>query len=205
MLDASFECRALVWKGLAGICPLCEVFLTSGWRIEASGQADPLRGMKRRAMLATRLPTERTMPRKNQYASGAFIPGQRPAPPDDMTAEELELWMQLTSNLPAERIDAWFMIMVRPLIRHIRYAKWLGELIDTMMRPDAPPTDPTRRMLRQLLTAHSAETGRMADLMGKLRLLPVNRYYKDSAALRPQTGPEPWNDWGNRAHDRSDN
>jgi hypothetical protein len=145
------------------------------------------------------------MPRKNQYVSGPLIPGQRPPPPDDMDAEELELWTQLTSNLPAERIDVWFEILARPLIRHIRYAKWLGEEIDAMMRPDAPKTDPTRRMLRQLLTAHGAETGKMADFMGRLRLLPVNRYYKDSAALRPRTGPEPWNDWGAGAQDRSDN
>jgi|GraSoiStandDraft_16_1057320.scaffolds.fasta_scaffold08033_4 hypothetical protein len=144
------------------------------------------------------------MPRKSQYASGPIIPGQRPAPPDGMDAEELELWTQLTSNLPVERIDVWFEILARPLIRHIRYATELGHLIDTMMRPDAAPTDPNRRMLRQLLTAHGAETGRMADLMGKLRLLPVNRYYKDSAVLRPQTGPEPWNDWAG-AQDRSDN
>jgi hypothetical protein len=145
------------------------------------------------------------MPRKNQYASGPIIPGQRPAPPDDMDAEELALWTQLTSNLPAERIDVWFEIMARPLIRHIRYAKWLGDEIDAMMRPDAPKTDPARKMLRQLLTAHGAETGKMADLMGRLRLLPVNRYYKDSAALRPRTGTEPWLDWGTGAQDRSDN
>ncbi len=145
------------------------------------------------------------MPRKNQYALGPVIPGRRPPPPDGLDAEELELWTQLTANLPAERIDVWFEILARPLIRHIRYATWLGELIDTMMRPDAPPTDPTRRMLRQLLTAHGAETGKMADLMGKLRLLPVNRYYKDNAVLRPRTGPEPWEDWGTGAQDRSDN
>jgi hypothetical protein len=60
-------------------------------------------------------------------------------------------------------------------------------------------------MLRQLLTAHGAETGRMADLMGKLRLLPVNRYYKYSVALRPKTTPDPWSDWGAEARDRSDN
>jgi hypothetical protein len=121
-----------------------------------------------------------------------------------MDAEELELWMQLTANLPAERIDAWFEILARPLIRHIRYATELGHLIDAMMRADTPPTDPARKMLRQLLIAHGAETGRMADLMGKLRLLPVNRYFKDSAVLRTQTGPEPWNDWAG-ARDRSDN
>jgi hypothetical protein len=145
------------------------------------------------------------MPRKNQYTLSPIIPGERPTPPDGMDAEELELWTQLTSNLPAERIDAWFEILARPLIRHIQYAKWLGEAIDAMMRPDAPPTDPSRRTLRLLLTAHGAETGRMADLMGKLRLLPVNRYYKDSAALRTRTGPEPWDDWGSKTQDRSDN
>ena len=147
------------------------------------------------------------MPRKSaaELSVGPLIPGQRPPPPDDMNAEELELWTQLTSNLPAERIDAGFVLLARPLIRHIRYAKWLGDLIDAMMRPDAPKTDPARKMLRQLLTAHGAETGKMADLMGRLRLLPVNRYYKDSAALRPRTGPRPWEDWGDRARDRSDN
>jgi hypothetical protein len=144
------------------------------------------------------------MPRKNQYAAGPIIPGRRPPPPDDLDAEELELWTQLTSNLPAERIDVWFEILARPLIRHIRYATELGHMIDTMLRPDAPKTDPTRQMLRQLLTAHGAETGRMADLMGKLRLLPVNRYFKDSATLRTPTGPEPWLDWAG-ARDRSDN
>ena len=145
------------------------------------------------------------MPRKNQYAVGPIIPSKRPPPPEGMDAEELELWSQLTTNLPAERIDVWFTILVRPLIRHIRYAKWLGEEIDAMLRPDAPRIDPTRKMLRLLLTAHGNETGRMADLMGKLRLLPVNRYFKDSAVLRGRTTPEPWTDWGTRAQDRSDN
>jgi hypothetical protein len=112
-----------------------------------------------------------------------------------MDAEELEIWTQLTTNLSAERVDVWFEILARPLIRHIRYAKWLGEEIDAMW-PGTTPTDPTWKTLRALLTAHGAETGRMADLMGKLRLLPINRYFKDSAALRNPAGPEPWNDWG---------
>ena len=72
------------------------------------------------------------------------------------------------------------------------------------MWPGAP-NDPSRKMMRQLLTAHGAETGRMADLMGKLRLLPQNRYFKDSAVLRPKTGPEPWNDWRAEALDHAGN
>jgi hypothetical protein len=121
-----------------------------------------------------------------------------------MDAEELELWTQLTANLSPERVDVWFEILARPLIRHIRYATELGHMIDDMLPPNPTPVDPNRKMLRQLLTAHGAETGRMADLMGKLRLLPVNRYFKDSAALRTPTGPEPWLDWAG-ARDRSDN
>jgi hypothetical protein len=144
------------------------------------------------------------MPRKNQYASGPIIPGRRRPPPDGMDAEELELWTQLTSNLPAERVDVWFEILARPLIRHIRYATELGHMIDDMLPPNPTPVDPDRKMLRQLLTAHGGETGRMADLRGKLRLLPINRYFKDSAVLRTRTGPEPWNDWAG-ARDRSDN
>jgi hypothetical protein len=143
------------------------------------------------------------MPRKNQYEAGPIIPGRRPPPPDGMDTEELELWTQLTANLPAERIDVWFEILARPLIRHIRYATELGHMIDTMLPPNPTPVDPDRKMLRQLLTAHGGETARMADLMGKLRLLPINRYFKDSTVLRTRTGPEPWSDWGPGAQDRS--
>src|SRR5262245_2498962 len=86
-----------------------------------------------------------------------------------------------------------------------RYAKWLGDEIDAMLRPDAPKIDPARKLLRLVLTAHSNETARMADLMGKLRLLPVNRYFKDNAVLHARTTSDPWTDWGTRAQDRSDN
>jgi len=81
----------------------------------------------------------------------------------------------------------------------------LGDEIDAMLSPNAPKIDPARKMLRLLLTAHSNETGRLADLMGKLRLLPVNRYFKDNAVLRARTTPDPWTDWGTRTRDRSDN
>jgi hypothetical protein len=62
--------------------------------------------------LRCRSPTEweRTVPRKNQYASGPIIPGQRPPRPENMDAEELEIWTQLTTNLPTERVDVWFEI-----------------------------------------------------------------------------------------------
>src|SRR6516162_2615580 len=143
------------------------------------------------------------MPRRAAASYGLpNVPGTKPSPPPDLSQVEIEIWNELTAGIAAERLDPQFAVLVQPLIRHIRYAKWLGAVIDGMMKPDAPKVDPDRAILRGMLTAPGAETGKVADLMGRLRLLPVNRYAHNRAQLRPSAHPEPWLDWTDDAGEK---
>jgi hypothetical protein len=134
------------------------------------------------------------MPRRSAASYVSVVPGERPSPPDGLSEPELAIWHELTSSLPPERLDAAFVTLGRALVQHIRYARHLGDVMDKVLLAEHDP-----KQLRRLLTAHAMQTGKMADLMGRLRLLPVNRFVRDSAKLRPSTGTRPWLDWGQRS------
>jgi hypothetical protein len=148
------------------------------------------------------------MPRRSaaELAIGPIIPGQRPQAPEHLTKEEVEIWEQLTADLSAERFDCGFMLLSEFLVRHVRFARFLGEMVNRLLTGEDKRDDPKQRQqLRKLLTAHGHETQRLATMMVQLRLTPQSRSFKDSARLRPRSGLPPWQDWGDRARDRSDN
>jgi hypothetical protein len=159
------------------------------------------------------------MPRKSQYASGPFIPGneRRPSPPAHLDTRERRIWSAITARLPADWVTAESEPMLKELCRHIRIADdlWVDlaqarTAIDEarkMPEPAAELLAEATQEYRAVLRAHGYQTERIGNLSTKLRLTPQARYAPSTAkreAAKTIEGIAPWDDWGNdRAADLS--
>jgi hypothetical protein len=179
-----------------------------------------LRNTQLSAMLATRLPTERAMPRTRPSELSPLIPGKRrarPAPPPELNAREAEIWTDITGRLPAD----WFKAsgpLLKELCRHIRLGDRLSEdiaraqaALDELRQRAEPPTKllaEATKEYRALLRMHGLQSTRVGTLSTALRLTPQSRYRADAAKVRASEAtsyPEPWNDWpGGRDESSSD-
>jgi hypothetical protein len=157
------------------------------------------------------LPTERAMPRQNQYtAVDPIIPGRskRPAAPSELDAREQQIWRDITRRLPAEWFTSDNMPLLKELCRHIRHADDLSvdlalarAAIDELRKtpePSAESLAAATQEYRAVLRAHGFQSERIGNLSTKLRLTPQSRYAPSTAkreAAKVIEGPEPWDDW----------
>jgi hypothetical protein len=120
------------------------------------------------------------------------IPGKRPPPPDDLTAEQQAIWSSITGRLPADWFNAENYPLLRELARHVDYSNWLAGAIEKV-RATAPDD---LEGLRTLLRAHALQSERIAILSTKLKLTQRSRYTRDgeAAAIASRDAPKPWLD-----------
>jgi hypothetical protein len=119
-----------------------------------------------------------------------IIPGRRPPPPDDLTAEQQAIWASIKARLPVNWFNAENYPLLRELARHCDYADMLAGKIEQARAADNPET------LRTLLRAHAIQSERIAILSTKLRLTKASRYTRDgeAAAIASRDAPKPWLD-----------
>ena len=150
------------------------------------------------------------MPRPNQYAAGAVIPGKnrRPAAPAELDARERATWSKITASVPAEWFTPESLPMLKELCRHVRISDDLAsdlaqaraavDAIRKQPEPDATRLEEVAKEYRAVLRAHGYQTERIGNLSTKLRLTPQARMHSSTAqraAGKVFEGPEPWNDW----------
>ena len=157
--------------------------------------------------------------RKSDYdAVSPLVPGRRPDPPAELTAEEQAEWMAITSRLPANWFAAENAPMLKELCRHICYARMLaGEIsalkgtiaaVKSNSDPVAPGSKASRNKvladlqteLLSLLRAHGDQSERIGNLSTKLRLTQLSRATRTAARAASAAADAPtscpWNDWG---------
>jgi hypothetical protein len=126
-----------------------------------------------------------------------MIPGQRPPPPADLSADEQALWEQVVGALPQGWIGPEAYAVLVQYVRHCCYADDVAAQIAELRTQ----TDPKqRRLLLALYRAHGQQTARMSALAVKLRLTPSSRSTADRARddrKDASSSPvvKPWLDW----------
>jgi hypothetical protein len=134
--------------------------------------------------------------RKTAAELGPIIPGQRPAPPDDLTPEEQGHWLTITGSLPTDWFTPCNLPMLKELCRHIHYADFLAREITQLRRLEGNAK--TEAALRDVLRAHSLQSERITNLSTKLKLTQRSRYARADAAYSASKDagpyPKPW-DW----------
>jgi hypothetical protein len=138
-----------------------------------------------------------------ELAAGPIIPGQRPAPPDDLSPEEQATWLAIVGSLPTDWFAPTNLPMLKELCRHIAYADWLAQDI-TRLRRKLAESDGDEKASRQAegalartLRLHGSQTDRIGNISTRLRLTQRAQYRRaDAAAVGAQNAayPKPW-DW----------
>jgi hypothetical protein len=130
------------------------------------------------------------MPRPNVYD---FIrpvtvgrPPRRPAAPKGLSELAKMHWGNIVASRPPEYFDAANQVLLGCLCEHMAHSDWVAEAINGL-----DPDDPKdfRRYARLTIMANR-ESGAIAALMTKLRLLPT----KKAAEMRADTptATAPW-------------
>jgi hypothetical protein len=129
-------------------------------------------------------------------SSPPIIPGQRPKPPDELSATEQAIWISIVGRLPVGWFSGENLPTLKELCRHIEFADWLAADIAQARAP----SDSNRNDLLALLRAHGYQTERIGNLSTKLRLTKASRFTRDAeaaaiASRNASDDVEPWNDW----------
>ena len=123
------------------------------------------------------------------------LPGSRPEPPDELTAEQAEEWRVIVGRMPAD----WFTRETYPLLvdlcRHIVRARVIAGKIDDF-DPEWLVTDAGAKTYDRLCAMGERETRMMASLATKMRLTQQSRYNAQSASTAERKGSnEPSHPW----------
>ena len=112
---------------------------------------------------------------------------QRPEPPEELTAEQAEVWRTTCNALRAD----WFKPETWPLLaqfcRHVSYARLVAKAIEA--------ADPKADIghFNRLLVMHEREGGAMISVATKLRLTKQSSSYSRAVKHDPGAGrPKPW-------------
>jgi hypothetical protein len=117
------------------------------------------------------------------------IDAQRPAPPNDLTPPQANLWKRIVADSP----PGWFRdgdTLLLMFCRHAADGDWLSKMIDAEPRK---PTDLKR--LDRLLAMRERETRMLTHLATKMRLTPQSRIAPRSAGRAMDAvplGKRPW-------------
>ena len=125
-----------------------------------------------------------------------IIPGRRPPPPDDLTAEQQAIWASITARLPSDWFNSENFPLLRELARHCDYADMLAGKIEA-----ARAASGNIENLRDLLRSHATQSER-SIISTKLKLTQRSRYTRDgeAAAIASRDAPKPWLDENGRPY-----
>jgi hypothetical protein len=140
-----------------------------------------------------------------ELAAGPIIPGQRPAPPDDLEPAEQATWIAIVGSLPTDWFAPTNLPLLKELCRHIAYADWLAQDITRLQRKlaeleggDAKELRQAEAALARTLRLHGSQTERIGNISTRLRLTQRAQYRRADAAYSAAKDaapyPKPW-DW----------
>ena len=121
------------------------------------------------------------------------LPGQRCAPPAELTEAQAEIWRAVVATKPAD----WFTEDSHPLLasfcRHVVSARMLSAAVDDAGSADLADGDELKRMER-LLKMRDRETKAVNALARAMRLTQQSRYDHKSShtAASAAAGRKPW-------------
>jgi len=134
---------------------------------------------------------------RRSAASLSVISGQidgRPNPPEDLSAEQKEIWLRTVANEAADVFKtAALQQLLKEYCRHVSSAKKLAGLIETVeAQKQLTPEDLVD--YDKLLKMRDRETKAIADKATKLRLTNQARYTPQAAATAAKKSSErkPW-------------
>ena len=124
------------------------------------------------------------------------IPGQRAAPPAELTDEQAEEWRAIVATKPPEWFNRDCQALLVALCRHIVISRRVAEMVDSFPM-DQLSTEEGLARYQRLGTMMERHSGAVATISTKLRLTPQSRYNPrsaDTAASRADaTGSSrPW-------------
>jgi len=131
------------------------------------------------------------MPRQRGRKSAAALStvpisgARRPKPPEDLSAEEAEVWRATVGGM---RTD-WFGVELHPIVRSYCALVVQAESLGRALRG----TDVGDKNFGRLAGLHARTTRTMLSLPTKLRLTPAsNRQSKRDGRDPSGSGPRPW-------------
>jgi hypothetical protein len=133
-------------------------------------------------------------------AAGRILPGERLAPPGDLSDAERAEWFKITTALPAGFLSTEHTSLLRELCRVTVFAARLGTTIETAMADmaDVPPADKRWAKVQTLMRSHGEQLTTIVRLSRALRISKQAREGRDQRSTRRATSAlMPWNDWGN--------
>ena len=117
-------------------------------------------------------------------------PGQRPAPPADLTAEQAATWRAVVGAKPADYFGADTMPLLAAYVRHTACARRLSDALEAI------GWDVPVERLAPLLRLRDRETKAVMAMARALRLTQQATMTPQSAATRSNavsaTGHRPW-------------
>lgn len=131
----------------------------------------------------------------SKEVSAAHLPGQRPAPPRDLTKFQSDEWRAVVARMPAD----WFTRETHGLlvqyVRHVENAAKLATAIDAFPASHLLTEDGAERFDK--LTKMAEREGRaMSSLATRMRLTQQSRYKAETAATASKNAgtaaKKPW-------------
>jgi hypothetical protein len=113
-------------------------------------------------------------------------PTPPPEPPAGMSPAQARIWREIAVDKPGDYFDGANLVLLELLVRHVDTSNTIAGQLALCDPRDYPQG--FRRYSRLLIMA-SRETKAIAQLCGKLRLLPRNT---PQPMLQPMDGGQPW-------------
>ena len=123
-----------------------------------------------------------------------IIPGERPEPPEHLTAAQREIWRQFTGRMPSDWFQAESWPLLSQLCRHVTISEAIGAALGEIDLKSVTDEEGFKR-LEKLRRMHFQEGRAISTLMTKLRITPHARYdqtkaFRAAQGVRPK--PKPW-------------
>jgi hypothetical protein len=123
-----------------------------------------------------------------------IVPGQRPEPPPELTAEQADTWRSIVGRMPCDWFEGASLALLAQLCRHISLSRVIGTLL-AGIDPATVVADKEFRRLERLRCMHDAEGRAINALMRTMRITHQARYHQtkaDVAVRNVRPGPRPW-------------
>ena len=131
-----------------------------------------------------------------------FLPGEKLAPPADLSEEQLAEWDRYLLTMPSGFLSHEHASLLRELCRHTVFARQLGDKIQAglLEMMALPLTSKGWVAFCRLLKAHGEQVDAMIRLSRSLRLTKQSRDDRGRAMVATRrfgTEPPAWEDWAN--------
>ena len=117
----------------------------------------------------------------------ASVTMQRPAPPDDLTEKERELWLAITNSKSVDYFDAGTEVLLTEYCRLKTTIEVMAVQIN-LFDPEWLASDDGVKRYRALTNIRDQAQGRLGTLARSLRLTNQSRFQPTSAAVRSSPG-----------------